>query len=491
LFERYTEKARRIIFFSRYEASRFGSPHIESEHVLLGLLREDRQLTNRFFRSHAAIESIRKQIEGRTEIRDKISTSVDLPLSQECKRVLAYAAEEAERLKHKHIGTEHLLLGLLREEKSFAAELLRERGLSLEKLREELSREEPGKEPPKPPGVCSPLSKSYRDLTQAAMENQLEPLVGREEQLERVIQILCRHTKNNPVLVGEVGVGRKAIVHGLAQRIAGGNAPSPLADKRVLAFEDPPLSWLTGTTGLFRQIMEDIEQERTAFENAIFFVDDLRKPGRSVFAGFLTPALLNGTVQCVASATPEEYRKRLEDEPWIERCFIPVNVPAPSDAEAHQILSTAKRRYEAFHGVTYTDEALNYAVVHSGRFIPERALPGIAIDLMDDAGVTVRLRAGTLPEEVADCKKRISFIAHRMENAIANHELEKARFYSEEERKERENLRQLSEKYKLKEPEARTVTVDDIEEAVARWTGVPIATIRQGRITENSQGHDG
>ena len=216
MFERYTEKARRVIFFARYEASQFGSPFIETEHLLLGLLREDKALTNRFLRSHASIESIRKQIEGRTPIREKVSTSVDLPLSQECKRVLAYAAEEAERLAHKHIGTEHLLLGLLREDKSFAAEILHERGLRLSTLREELSRVQNDKTAAARPKETSLLGEFSRDLTQSAMENQLDPLVGREGELERVVQILCRRTKNNPVLIGEPGVGKTAIEIGRA-----------------------------------------------------------------------------------------------------------------------------------------------------------------------------------------------------------------------------------------------------------------------------------
>jgi ATP-dependent Clp protease ATP-binding subunit ClpC len=212
MFERYTEKARRVIFFARYEASQFGSPYIETEHLLLGLLREDKALTNRFLRSHASVESIRKQIEGHTTIREKVSTSVDLPLSNECKRVLAYAAEEAERLSHKHIGTEHLLLGLLREEKCFAAEILHERGLRLPTIREELARTSQEKAQPQRQRESSLLAEFSRDLTQAAMDSQLDPLVGREGEVDRVIQILCRRTKNNPVLIGEPGVGKTAIV---------------------------------------------------------------------------------------------------------------------------------------------------------------------------------------------------------------------------------------------------------------------------------------
>src|ERR1700760_232403 len=232
MFERYTEKARRVIFFARYEASQFGSPYIETEHLLLGLLREDKALTNRFLRSHASVESIRKQIEQHTTVREKVSTSVDLPLSNECKRVLAYAAEEAERLSHKHIGTEHLLLGLLREEKCFAAEILSERGLRLAAIRDELQRttqEKPASQAStgtKQQGgnqqEQSMLAEFSRDLTQAATDQQLDPLVGRDFEVERVIQILCRRTKNNPVLIGEPGVGKTAIVEGLAQKIADG-----------------------------------------------------------------------------------------------------------------------------------------------------------------------------------------------------------------------------------------------------------------------------
>jgi len=236
MFERYTEKARRVIFFARYEASQFGSPFIETEHLLLGLL-EDKTLANRFLRSHAAVDSIRKQIEGHTTFREKVSTSVDLPLSDECKRVLAYGAEETERLSQKRIDTEHLLLGLLREEKCFAAEILHERGLRLSAIREELARSQSEKVASNRPKESSLLAAFSRDLTQAALDNSFDPLIGRAYELERVMQILCRRTKNNPVLIGEAGVGKTAIVEGLAQRIADGDVPSFLADKRILALD--------------------------------------------------------------------------------------------------------------------------------------------------------------------------------------------------------------------------------------------------------------
>src|SRR3954469_12680267 len=213
MFERYTEKARRVIFFARYEASQFGSPYIETEHLLLGLLREDKALTNRFLRSHASVESIRKQIEAHTTIREKVSTSVDLPLSNECKRVLAYAAEEAERLGHQHIGSEHLFLGLLREKNCFAQQILAERGFELEKVRDEISKvpaEKSGSIRSTSPGQS--LGELCVDLTQKAMDSELEPVVGRDVEVDAVIEILCRKERRNPMLLGGRGVGKRAIV---------------------------------------------------------------------------------------------------------------------------------------------------------------------------------------------------------------------------------------------------------------------------------------
>jgi len=491
MFERYTEKARRVIFFARYEASQFGSPFIETEHLLLGLLREDKALTNRFLRSHTSVDSIRKQIEGRTAVREKVSTSVDLPLSHECKRVLAYAAEEAERLSHKHIGTEHLLLGLLREEKSFAAEILHERGLRLSTIREELTRQQSEKVSTNRPKESSLLSEFSRDLTQAALDNALDPLIGRENEVQRLVQILCRRTKNNPVLIGEPGVGKTAIVEGLAQRIEAGDVPSFLADKRILALDLSLIVAGTKYRGQFEERLKTIMKELMENQNVIIFIDELHTlvgagsaEGSLDAANILKPTLSRGEIQCIGATTPAEYRKSIEKDRSLERRFQAVKVPPPTEADAVKILCGIKDRYEKFHAVSYTDEALEAAVYHSSRYIPDRFLPDKAIDLVDEAGARVKLRQTSMPEELAEVQKRIKFIVHRMENAIANHEFEKARFYSDVERGVREHLRALREKYHLDDSTTGVVTKEDIEDVVARWTGIPVTSIKEEEQTK-------
>ncbi|MGJ5820545.1 ATP-dependent Clp protease ATP-binding subunit [Paludibaculum fermentans] len=491
MFERYTEKARRVIFFARYEASQFGSPYIETEHLLLGLLREDKPLANRFLRSQANIESIRKQIEAQTTVREKVSTSVDLPLSTECKHVLAYAAEEAERLGHKHIGTEHLLLGLLREEKCFAAEILHERGLRLNQVRDEIARASSEKTTASRPKESSLLSEFSRDLTQSASDSALDPLIGRDYELERVIQILCRRTKNNPVLIGEPGVGKTAIVEGLAQKISEGDVPSFLADKRILALDLSLIVAGTKYRGQFEERLKTIMKELMENQNAIIFIDELHTlvgagsaEGSLDAANILKPALSRGEIQCIGATTPAEYRKSIEKDRSLERRFQAVKVPPPSEADACRILFGIKERYEKFHAVAYTDDAIETSVFASSRFIPDRFLPDKAIDLIDEAGARVKLRQTTLPPDISDIQKRVKFIVHRMETAIANHEFEKARFYSDEERKERENLRLLREKYNLDDTSTGVVTKDDIEEVVAKWTGVPMTAIKEEEVSK-------
>jgi ATP-dependent Clp protease ATP-binding subunit ClpC len=405
--------------------------------------------------------------------------------------VLAYGAEEAERLNHKHIGTEHLLLGLLREEKSFAADILHERGLRLTQVREEIARSSSEKMSSNRPKESSLLSEFSRDLTQAAMDGLLDPLVGRDYELERVVQILCRRTKNNPVLIGEPGVGKTAIVEGLAQRIADGDVPSFLSDKRILALDLSLIVAGTKYRGQFEERLKTIMKELMEHQNAIIFIDELHTlvgagsaEGSLDAANILKPALSRGEIQCIGATTPAEYRKSIEKDRSLERRFQAVKVPPPNEEDATRILFGIKERYEKFHAVAYTDEAIENAVHASTRFIPDRFLPDKAIDLIDEAGARVKLRQTTLPGEVADIQKSIKFIVHRMENAIANHEFEKARFYSDEERKKREDLRVLREKYNLDDTSTGVVTKDDIEDVVARWTGIPMTAIREEEVSK-------
>src|SRR6478672_1041667 len=461
MFERYTEKARRVIFFARYEASQFGSPYIEIEHLLLGLLREDKALANRFLRSHAAVESIRKQIEGHTTIREKVSTSVDLPLSHECKRVLAYAAEEAERLSHRHIGTEHLLLGLLREEKCFAAEILHERGLRLSTIREELARSSQEKAQPQRQRESSLLSEFSRDLTQAAMDSQLDPLVGRENELERVVQILCRRTKNNPVLIGEPGVGKTAIVEGLAQRIVRGDVPTFLEHKRILSLDLSLIVAGTKYRGQFEERLKQIMRELIENPQYIVFIDELHTlvgagsaEGSLDAANILKPALSRGEIQCIGATTPAEFRKSIEKDRSLERRFQAVKVPPPSEAETVEILDGVRERYESFHQVRYTTDALEAAVYQSHRYIPDRFLPDKAIDVIDEAGARVKLRVRREQGNLADWNELNDWSRSYNDNTLNRNNEEDALVSAE-------------------------VTRDDVEEVIARWTGIPVTSLKE------------
>ena len=318
------------------------------------------------------------------------------------------------------------------------------------------------------------------------MDEQLDPLVGRDGELERVIQILCRRTKNNPVLIGEPGVGKTAIVEGLAQRIADGEVPSFLADKRVLSLDLSLIVAGTKYRGQFEERLKTIMKELMENQNSIVFIDELHTlvgagsaEGSLDAANILKPALSRGEIQCIGATTPAEYRKSIEKDRSLERRFQAVKVPPPNEDDAIKIIMGIKDRYEKFHAVSYTDDAIEFSVSHSNRYIPDRFLPDKAIDLIDEAGARVKLRQTSLPEEITEVQKRIKFIVHRMDSAIANHEFEKARFYSDEERKERENLRALRDKYHLDDSAAGIVTREDIEDVVSRWTGVPITCIKE------------
>ena len=488
MFERYTERARRVLFFARYEASQLGSISIETEHLLLGLIREGKGLTSRIFaRSHLSLENIRKEIEGRTVFREKVSTSVEIPFSAETKRVLQFAAEEADRLLHNYIGTEHLLLGILREERSVAATILMEKGMRLNTVREDIVALLNEKTTLTRVKETPLLAEFSRDLTEAAMKNQLDPLVGRHIELERVQQVLCRRTKNNAVLIGEPGVGKTAIVEGLAQKIVYGDVPHFLADKRILALDISLIVAGTKYRGQFEERLKAIMKELTENPNIIVFIDELHTlvgagsaEGSLDAANILKPALSRGEIRCIGATTPAEYRKYIEKDRSLERRFQAIKVDPPSERETIEVLLGVKDRYESFHHVEYTAEAIEAAVYQSNRYITDRFLPDKAIDLVDEAGARAKLREAGYSEEFGEINKSIRVAVEQMENAVSEKNFEKAQFYREQEVQARENLQFVREKFDVKSSTRRVVVGKaEIDEVVSKWTGVPLTSINQ------------
>jgi ATP-dependent Clp protease ATP-binding subunit ClpC len=488
MFERYTERARRVLFFARYEASQLGSVSIETEHLLLGLIREGKGLTSRIFqRSHLSLDSIRKDIEGRTVFREKVSTSVEIPFSGETKRVLQYAAEEADRLLHNYIGTEHLLLGLLREERSVAAGILMEKGMRLHAVREDIVQLLNEKTTSTRVKDTPLLAEFSRDLTDIALRNQLDPLVGRDYEIERVQQVLCRRTKNNAVLIGEPGVGKTAIVEGLAQKIVCGDVPHFLADKRLLALDISLIVAGTKYRGQFEERLKAIMKELTDNPNIIVFIDELHTlvgagsaEGSLDAANILKPALSRGEIRCIGATTPAEYRKYIEKDRSLERRFQAIKVEPPGEQETIRILMGVKDRYEQFHHVEYSQEAIEASVYQSSRYVTDRFLPDKAIDLLDEAGARAKLREASFSEEFGEINKSIRVAVEQMEHAVLTKDVDRAQYYRDQEASARENLALVRERFDVR-PSQRKVVVGrtEIDEVVSKWTGVPLSSINQ------------
>jgi len=487
MFERYTERARRVLFFARYEATQLGSTAIETEHLLLGLIREGKGLTSRIFtRSHLSLESIRKEIEGRTVFREKVSTSVDIPFSSETKRVLQYAAEEADRLLHTYIGTEHLLLGLLREERSVAASILSEKGMRLSSVREDIVQLLNEKSAPARPKETPLLAEFSRDLTEAATRTQLDPLVGRDAELERVQQVLCRRTKNNAVLIGEPGVGKTAIVEGLAQKIVSGEVPHFLADKRILALDISLIVAGTKYRGQFEERLKAIMKELTENPNIIVFIDELHTlvgagsaEGSLDAANILKPALSRGEIRCIGATTPAEYRKYIEKDRSLERRFQAVKVDPPTEAEAIEVLMGVKDRYESFHHVEYSREAIEAAVYQSSRYITDRFLPDKAIDLIDEAGARAKLREADAASQFGEVSNSIRMAVEQLEAPEGERTNDKSWLYREQDEAGREG-QQVRERLDVKPVSARiAIGKPQIDEVVSHWTGVPLTSVNE------------
>lgn len=489
MFERYTEGARRVIFFARYEASQLGSSYIGTEHLLLGLMRESDGITGKLFsKSKLKLENIRKEIEGRTVNSRKISTSIEIPLSPDTKRVLVYAAEEAEKLFHKYIGTEHILLGLLREKKSLAARILAEKGMRFSSTKEDLvyllkekSELDKKKEAPY-------LSEFSRDLTSLAFQGKLDPLIGREREMRRLIQILCRRTKNNPVLIGEPGVGKNAIVEGLAQKIVKCDVPSFLYNKRILAIDISSVVAGTKYRGQFEERLKAIMKELSENDNIMIFIDELHTlvgagsaEGSLDAAGILKPALSRGEIKCIGATTPKDYRRFIEKDRALERRFQSIKVHAADEKETLKILLGIKDRYELFHQIRYHPAALRSSVYLSSRYISDRFQPDKAIDVMDEAGARAKLRAAQEKEEKVASSGNKNKI-EKMDGSTLLKDLERASISFQLKSKFPEK-KEVS--YKNRRDTDRPiieVVKKEIEEVVADWTGIPLSSVREGEL---------
>jgi len=470
MFERYSERSRRVIFFARYEALQYGSSVISPEHILLGLTREDKALTARLLHTLGAggPDKVRHEIEQRIVVRDRIPQSTELQLSAETKKVLFYAGEESRQMKCRFVGPEHLLMGLLREERSVAAEILMQFGVRLSEIRAEYARRSaersifnaPSSEQSKTPS----LAEYTRDLTLAASQSKFDPLVGRDHELERIIEILCRRTKNSPVLIGEAGVGKTAIVEGLAQRISERRVPTFLENKRLLSLDLSSIVAGTKYRGQFEERLKKIIAELRESADAIVFIDELHTlvgagsaEGTLDAANILKPALSRGEIQCIGATTPSEFRRSIEKDRALERRFQAVRVLPPSEEEAIRIITGVAERYEAFHEVHYTSEAIEAAVVQSNRYISDRFLPDKALDVLDEAGARAKLRFQN--EGSADPSWRET--VERWKRTSANEE----QLLSFELKSLESTLHEVE------------VTKNDVDEVIARWTGIPVSAV--------------
>jgi len=488
MFEKYNEKARRILFFARYEASQMGSATIEIEHLLLGLLRENQGIISRLIGGlNIDIKEIRRIVyKNKKEILASSPAKADLPLSSTSKRVLVLAHHEAEQLESKFVGPEHILLALLQEEDLNLQEQLREMGLTYDYIHNELGILYAKKDKAKTKKRNSIVYEFSRDLTALAADNLLDPLIGRERELRRVVQTLCRRTKNNPVLIGEPGVGKTAIVEGLAQKIVNGDVPSFLLDKRILSLDLSSIVAGTKYRGQFEERLKAIIKDLSTSDEIIIFIDELHTligagsaEGSLDAAGILKPALSRGEIKCIGATTPKEYRKFIEKDRALERRFQAIILDPPDNEEAIRIIIGIKERYEQFHNVNYTDEACRYAVMHSSRYIPDRYLPDKAIDVLDEAGSRVKLRSLPDAKKVKEIEKRIDEYSDKIREALENKDIKSATIFREREQALREKMRDYKSGTGVFKRDDSIVTRDDMEQVISDWTGIPITVVSQ------------
>ena len=485
MFERFNEHVRRSLFFARYEASRSSSRSIALQHVLLGMLREADPALNELLRSRG-IEprELREELFGERVTIERVSTSPDLPLAEETKKALAFAVHEAESMGHSNVGSEHLVLGLLRVEGSTAAEYLNAHGVELFQLREEVVQRGRELEAEASAQATPHIAEYSRDLTLIASEGGFDPLIGREEEVERMVQILSRRTKNNPLLLGESGVGKTAIVEGLANRIIEGSVPMLLADRRILALDLSLLVAGTKYRGQFEERLKGLLKELQDHPEIIIFIDEIHSligtgsaEGSLDAANIIKPALSRGEITCIGATTVREYRKYVEKDRALSRRFQAVSIRQPTEEETVTILEGVQSRYEEFHGVRYTDDAIKAAVSNAGRYITDRAFPDKAIDVIDEAGARVKLRQVSSTSSLRRVQQEIREVVARMKDAISRKEFELAVDLREEELRLREELEMLETTHAEESPERVVVERFDVEEVVASWTGIPVASI--------------
>ena len=487
MFERFNEHVRRSLFFARYEASRSSSRAIGSEHLLLGMLREaDPVMVELLERVGAHAKDLRDELLGNHVALERVSTSPDLPLAEETKKALAFAVHEAESMGHTSVGTEHLVLGLMRVEESPAARYLSAHSFDLFELREEVVRFGREAEAEETSQATPHISEYSRDLTVMAAEGEFDPLIGRDAEVERVVQILCRRTKNNPLLLGDAGVGKTAIVEGLATRIAEGNVPALLANCRILALDLSLLVAGTKYRGQFEERLKGFLKELLEHRGIIIFIDEIHSligtgsaEGSLDAANILKPALSRGEITCIGATTMREYRKHVEKDRALSRRFQAITVRQPTEDETMDILRGVQTRYEEFHGVRYSEEAIRTAVGHAGRYITDRAFPDKAIDVIDEAGARVKLRMVSSTSSLRQVQSEIRRVVGRMKEAISRKEFEQAVELREEELRLREELEMLEETHAADPPEAVVVERPDIEEVVSSWTGVPVTALKE------------
>jgi ATP-dependent Clp protease ATP-binding subunit ClpC len=432
------------------------------------------------------MDLLQAELERRNPPREKLSTSIEIPFSEETKKALQFAEEEAERLMHPHIGTEHLLLGLLRLEDSVAGRMLAERGMRLFAVREDAVNIYKRRALPKKKKETPFLNEFARDLSEMAQRRVFDPLIGRELELERVVQVLSRRRKNNPVLLGEPGVGKTAIVEGLATRIVDGDVPPSLLNKRILALDLSLVVAGTKYRGQFEERLKGIISELTSSDDVVMFIDEIHSligagsaEGSLDAANILKPTLSRGEVQCIGATTPRDYHKYIEKDRALVRRFQPITIRPPDEGETMAILEGVKERYERFHGVRFDEDALRASVYQSNRYITDRFLPDKAIDVLDEAGARVKLGKRISYGEIKKVEQELRRAVEGMKNALARKDFDEAVAYHDKEVTLRRRHEELKQRYEDEANRILDVTRADVEEVIARWTGIPIQSVAQ------------